>query len=88
VNYRWLRRYRLEHPERKNDFVFQLTGAVAMGVFLMLFEGNFGHNLFRHNWLWYGGFLIIARYCVEMRPVAARYVYSSRVRVPRNAVPN
>lgn len=88
VNYRWLRRYRLAHPERKNDFVFQLTGAVMMGVFLMLFEGNFGHNLFRHNWLWYGGFLIIARYCVEMRPVPARYVYTARVSVPRNAVPS
>ena len=36
-------------------------------VFLLLFMGNFGHNLFRFTWLWYGGFLIIARHCVEVR---------------------
>jgi hypothetical protein len=24
--------------------------------------GLFGHNLFRFSWLWYGGFLIIARH--------------------------
>ena len=88
INYQWLRRYRREHPDRKDDFVFHLAGAVAMGVFLMLFEGNFGHNLFRHNWLWYGGFLIIARYCVEMRPAVVRYVYSARVSVPSNVVAN
>ena len=33
----------------------------------LLFEGNFGHNLFRYSWLWYGGFLIITRHCVEQR---------------------
>jgi hypothetical protein len=29
--------------------------------------GNFGHNLFRFTWLWYGGFLIIARHCAARR---------------------
>jgi hypothetical protein len=29
--------------------------------------GNFGHNLFRFSWLWYGGFLIVARFCIEAR---------------------
>ena len=37
--------------------------AVAMSIFLLLFKGNFGHNLFRHNWLWFGGFLILATLC-------------------------
>ncbi len=36
-------------------------------MFLLLFMGNFGHNLFRFTWLWYGGFLIIARHCAELR---------------------
>ena len=54
-------------PEWENDFVFQVAAAVGTGVFLMLFMGNFGHNLFRFSWLWYGGFLVIARYCVECR---------------------
>jgi len=60
------RRYR-EHPEWGRDFLLHLTGAVGFALFLLLFEGNFGHNLFRYSWLWYGGFLIIARHCVEGR---------------------
>jgi hypothetical protein len=32
-----------------------------------MFMGNFGHNMLRFTWLWYGGFLIIARYCVQVR---------------------
>ena len=46
-------------------FEHHLAAAVAMSVFLLLFEGNFGHNLFRHNWLWFGGFLILARHVVS-----------------------
>ncbi len=80
-NLYWMKRHQYLHPDRKDDFVFQLAGAVGMGIFLMLFEGNFGHNLFRHNWLWYGGFLIVARYCVEMQPAPVAYVYSARVRL-------
>jgi hypothetical protein len=45
-----------------------------MGVFLLLFMGNFGHNLFRFSWLWYGGFLIIARYCIEARVRELEYL--------------
>jgi hypothetical protein len=51
----------------KDAFEYHLSAAVLTGVFLMLVMGLFGHNLFRHNWLWYGGFLVIARYCTELR---------------------
>ena len=81
VNLYRMKRYQRLHPEHWNDFVYDLAGAVGMGIFLMLFEGNFGHNLFRHNWLWYGGFLIIARHCVESNPVPVVTVYSTRVTV-------
>jgi O-antigen ligase len=60
------RRYR-EHPEWGRDFLFHVTGSIGFALFLLLFEGNFGHNLFRYSWLWYGGFLIITRHCVEER---------------------
>jgi len=56
-----------QHPEWSRDFLFHVSGAVAMALFLLLFEGNFGHNLFRYSWLWYGGFLIITRHCIEQR---------------------
>jgi O-antigen ligase len=66
-NARRVRTVRNAYPEWRNDLVSQLPAAVAVTVFLLLFMGLFGHNLFRHNWLWYGGFLIVARHCLERR---------------------
>jgi hypothetical protein len=73
VNLRWVRRVYREHPEWGRDFLYYATGAIGWGVFLLLFEGNFGHNLFRFSWLWYGGFLIIARHCLQQRLLAEQY---------------
>jgi O-antigen ligase len=67
VNWRRVRQIRRDFPAWENDLVFQLAGAIGTAVLLLLFMGNFGHNLFRFSWLWYGGFLVIARYCVERR---------------------
>jgi O-antigen ligase len=67
VNLRSVRRVRRAVPEWENDLVFTLPSAVGVAVFLLLFMGNFGHNLFRFTWLWYGGFVVIARFCVERR---------------------
>lgn len=66
-NLRAIRQSRSFSEDHRSDFVFQLSTAVGIGVFLLLFMGNFGHNLFRFTWLWYGGFLIIARACIAMR---------------------
>jgi hypothetical protein len=65
-----LRRLKLEyrcHPEWGNDFLLQVLQAVGLGVLLLLAFGNFSHNLFRHNWLWFGGFLVVAGQCVRQR---------------------
>jgi hypothetical protein len=67
VNWRTMRRLREYFPDQRNNLLFTIPSAIAMAVFLLLFMGNFGHNLFRFTWLWYGGFLIIARYCAEVR---------------------
>jgi O-antigen ligase len=67
ANLRAVKRVREQVPEWRDDLVFQLAQAVGVGVFLLLFMGNFGHNLFRFTWLWYGGFLIIARHCAVRR---------------------
>ncbi len=68
ANVRAVKRIRRDVPEAwRNDLIFTLPSAVGVAVFLLLFMGNFGHNLFRFTWLWYGGFLIIARYCVQQR---------------------
>ena len=61
------RQIRKQLPAEANDLLAQVPTAVGISVFLLLFMGNFGHNLFRFTWLWYGGFLIIARYCLEAR---------------------
>lgn len=62
-----MRRLRREMSFGPNDLLATLSGAIGVAVLLLLFLGNFGHNLFRYNWLWYGGFLVIARYCGEVR---------------------
>ena len=79
-NLRWMKHYRRRHPDQKNDFVFYLCDSIALSLFLMLLMGNFGHNLFRHNWLWYGGYVVIARYCVEQRRMSRPLgVFAARV---------
>ncbi len=67
VNLRAIGRVRKAVPAWRNDLIFTLPSAIGVAVVLLLFMGNFGHNLFRFTWLWYGGFLIIARYCVAKR---------------------
>jgi O-Antigen ligase len=66
-NARWITKTYKQHPEWNKDFLYYLGDAVGTAILLMLFMGYGGHNLFRFNWQWYGGFLIIARYCVEQR---------------------
>ncbi len=70
ANLQWMRRAVKRDPAGPQSFEYLLASAVAMSVFLLLFMGNFGHNLFRHNWLWFGGFLIVARNVVQQRLMA------------------
>lgn len=62
-----IRRLYREHPHWGNDFLVQMSKGVGLAVFLLLFEGNFGHNLFRHNWVWFAAFLTIADACARQR---------------------
>lgn len=73
LNLRHVNAVRRQYPEWQNDLVFQASSAVGVGVLLLLFMGNFGHNLFRYSWLWYGGFLVIARHCIAGRLRDAEY---------------
>jgi O-antigen ligase len=67
VNLRAMKRLRRDYPEWNGDLLFTLPPAIGVSVFLLLLLGMGGHNLFRFTWLWYGGFLIIARHCAEVR---------------------
>jgi O-antigen ligase len=67
LNVRAVRKAYRRHPEWGRDFLYHVADAAGLVVFLLLFEGNFGHNLFRYGWLWYGAFLVIARHCVRQR---------------------
>jgi hypothetical protein len=64
-NFWQIRKAYQAHPEWGQDFPYRVSQAVSLAIFLLLFEGNLGHNLFRHNWVWFGGFLIVARHCVQ-----------------------
>ena len=67
VNLRRVKRVYQDNLEWERGFLYHLPRAIALGLLLLLFEGNFGHNLFRFNWLWYGGFLVVAQHCVRER---------------------
>lgn len=53
------------HPAGAAWLPFTLGRAVGAAIALLLLLGLFGHNLFRYTWLWYAGFVIIARHVVE-----------------------
>ncbi len=67
INVRWIRKTYRAHPEWDRDFLYRTTQALGLGLLLLLFEGNFGHNLFRYNWYWYGAFSIVVCHCVRQR---------------------
>jgi hypothetical protein len=67
LNLRAIRRQYAAHPHWVRDLPFSLTGSIGFAVFLLLLEGNFGHNLFRYNWPWFAAFLAAARECVDRR---------------------
>jgi hypothetical protein len=49
------------------DFIYHLGWCLISALLMLLVTGNFGHNLYRYTWLWYGAFAIIARHCVLQR---------------------
>lgn len=65
INLRAIHRLNAQRCRERPDFLQAVTSAIGLALVLLLVEGFFGHNLFRFTWLWYGGFLIITRYCVE-----------------------
>jgi len=67
INIRAVRSAYRQNPHWDRDFLYYLCQGLGVGFLLLLFEGNFGHNLFRYHWLWYAAFLIIARSCVDER---------------------
>jgi O-antigen ligase len=67
VNLRRARSIRAELGPDDDPFLSLLVRAIGVAVFLMLVEGNFGHNLYRFTWLWYAGFLLIAVHCLRQR---------------------
>jgi O-antigen ligase len=66
-NIRRLRRVGQDHPFLQHWLPLTLARAIGISVLLLLVLGIFGHNLYRYTWLWYAGFLILARHVVEQR---------------------
>lgn len=66
-NFVRLRRRCREHPDYQQDFLYHLAAGVGLAVFLLLFAGNFGHNLYRYNWALFAAILAIACDCLERR---------------------
>jgi O-antigen ligase len=66
-NIRRVRRAYRDNPGWERGFLYHLSGCLGMALFMLLLNGNFGHNLYRYTWIWFGAFAIIARHCVEQR---------------------
>jgi hypothetical protein len=81
VNFYQIRKLYRAHPEWGHDFLYEFNNAISLGLLLLLFEGNFGHNLFRYHWVWFAAFMTITRGILNQRvqdgdapvPLAAYY---------------
>ncbi|VTS05631.1 O-antigen ligase family protein [Tuwongella immobilis] len=83
-NIRTMNKLRKRYPPQSPDeeFLYRTARAVGLMFFMMLSLGMFGHNLFRYNWLWFGGILIIAHHCVLVR-LKQRSMNAAPMRLPR-----
>ena len=71
VNYRKLGRLiRAQSPDPKADPTYHLMQAMVLSTLLLLFEGMFGHNLYRYNWVWYCAFTSVALAALRERSAA------------------
>lgn len=51
-----------------NDTFYQLVSIAAIqAIVLLLFNGNFGGNLYRYNWLWIGAIGVLSAHFLENR---------------------
>jgi len=65
-----IRALRRREGPNQSEFPADLSRAIVVCVLLLLIKGNADHNLYRHNWLWFGAFQAIAVYCMRKRSVA------------------
>jgi hypothetical protein len=82
INILRIRRRCREHPDFPHDFLYHLAAAVGLGVFLLLFSGNFGHNLYRYNWVLFAAILAIACDCLERRASASLWQVDAESAAP------
>lgn len=56
-----------ELPPERGQFYILLGYSVLETLVLLLFQGNFGHNLYRHTWLWIAAFIMLGNYCIQQK---------------------
>jgi O-antigen ligase len=49
----------------KLSFLINISTASIQVILLLLFNGNFGHNLYRYNWLWIGAFAVCSKWSID-----------------------
>jgi len=60
LNIREARRIRRSLPTIKGSFSYHACLTIGLAVFMLLFLGWAGHNLYRYTWIWYGALQAIA----------------------------
>lgn len=75
-----IRRFALRHRVNGALFLERLNTAIVLCILLLLLFGFGGHNLYRFNWWWFGGFqavaLAVMRACGQARAPRHSYVRS------------
>jgi O-antigen ligase len=73
----WMETRRL-YRNQPPDFLYHVSRAVTLNVFLLLLMGWAGHNLFRYNWLWFAAFQAIALHCIRSKAAMYRTAPATR----------
>ncbi len=70
-NCRKIRRYSAQ-SEGVHALIFpDLAKAISQTLWLLIFLGTFGHNLYRYNWLWLAAFAVLAWQMLQKRLAAS-----------------
>jgi len=65
--------------EKNINFIAGVGNACQNTMLLLLFEGNFGHNLYRYTWLLIGAILVLAQSLIRKRKLGFAVRGSSQI---------
>jgi O-antigen ligase len=62
----------------ENSGLILISVASVQATLIMLFNGNFGGNLYRYNWLWIGAIGVLSSYFIQSKEQASKTKFFSK----------